>query len=172
MKMKKYLGMIYIATVIGITALAQAQAADKAVRAPSDRFEASLFGSYSSDHNAGAGVGLSYFFNEVVGVSADVQGASRTGLFDFEHLNISGSVVFRYPIDAIRLTPYALVGADYNRGRIHPVDGKADEFNAHAGLGAAFALTKHVSIFGEGRILLFDAYERTYSARAGIRFGF
>jgi opacity protein-like surface antigen len=163
--MKKYLGMIYIATVIGITALSTASA-----QAPRDRFEASLFGSYASNHNAGAGVGLSYFFNEVVGVSADVQAEDFSSLQD--SLNLSASVVFRYPIDAIRLTPYALVGADYNRNRVHPLDGKPDEFNAHAGLGASFGITKHISVFGEGRILLFDAYERTYSARAGIRFGF
>jgi opacity protein-like surface antigen len=169
------------ASLLAVTSNIHAEDADRVVLAPADRFEASLFGSYSGRGQEGAGVGFSFFFDRIIGVSVDAVKENITGSID-EGLNLSASVVLRYPIDSLRLTPYALAGADYNHNRVEVFRNggasrtgqrvQSDEFNAHAGLGAAFAISKHVSVFAEGRYLLFDAYDHDWSARAGLRFGF
>jgi hypothetical protein len=100
MNMKKMILFIGLAaSLLAVTSNIHAEDADRAVLAPADRFEASLFGSYSGRGQEGAGVGFSFFFDRIIGVSVDAVKENITGSID-EGLNLSASVVLRYPIDS------------------------------------------------------------------------
>lgn len=146
-----------------------------------------LFGTYADgnsghvglfgEHGWGGGVGINYFFSRYVGIGAEgywlaarEEGVSQGGDRTAYH-NVTGSLVFRYPIESACLAPYLYLG-----GGAH-FDG--DKWaSAHGGLGLEYRmLPNRFGVFGEVRwTYLGDRYSRDdlnfALAKLGFRFIF
>ena len=124
----------------------------------------------------GGGVGLNYFFHRNIGLGLDAAWLSakestlggntntdRTVLH-----NVSGSVIFRLPIDSACLAPYAYLGGGYHG------DGE-NWASGHLGAGLEYRIVPNkVGIFADGRwTYLGDRHDQTdlnfWSVRAGLR---
>jgi hypothetical protein len=149
-----------------------------------DTFAQASFGSNDKiglfrDTAVGGGIGLNYFFHRNIGIGVDAawlsakestlggnDNSDRTALH-----NVSGSLIFRLPIDSACLAPYAYIGGGYH----------ADGYNwasGHAGVGVEYRVVPNkIGIFVDGRwSYLGDRLEQSdlnfFSARAGVRFVF
>lgn len=137
---------------------------------------------YIRDHGWGGGVGLNYFFARYFGLGVDgiwiygKENAASTphGEDDGPETtfhNVTGSFIFRYPIDSICLAPYAFIGGGYT------VDGD-DWASAHAGVGLEYRVVPNkIGIFTDGRWTYFgDRYGHgdlnNFLVKAGIRWVF
>lgn len=152
-------------------------------------FQLDVFGAYVDgnggshagqirEHGWGGGIGVNYFFTRNIGFGADA-----TWIYADENANVSanggetvfhnftGSLIFRFPIDAACLAPYLFVGGGFH------VDGE-QWASAHAGLGAEYRIVpQRVGLFADARFTYFgDRYgsgdQNNIMARAGVRFIF
>ena len=136
---------------------------------------------YIRDHGWGGGIGVNYFFTRNIGIgvdgiwiygkenaAADVR--NNSGDHTTFH-NVTGSLIFRFPIDEICVAPYVFVGGGFH------VDG--DQWaSAHAGVGLEYRVVPNkIGLFIDGRWTYFgDRYghgdQNNFLGKAGIRFVF
>jgi len=141
-----------------------------------NEFSVDLFGSYlrgeaedwddvfddTDGGRWGGGLGLNYFITRWFGVGADAAVHSNGGAFvDYANANL----IFRVPIDAISLAPYAFGGGGY----LFDPD---EVFTLHAGLGLEFRLNANTGIFIDGRYTWGEDSFESSQIRSGLRFAF
>jgi opacity protein-like surface antigen len=153
--------------------------------------QADIFGAYAvgergevglfQDHGWGGGVGVNYIFARYFGVGVDgywldakadpsVSDGAGHGKGRAVH-DVTGSLIFRYPIDSLCLAPYIFAG-----GGGH-FDGE-DWASAHVGGGLEYRIVPNkVGIFTDGRwTYLGDRYSKNdlnfTLVRAGVRWIF
>jgi hypothetical protein len=136
---------------------------------------------YIRDHGWGGGIGVNYFFTRNIGIGVDgiwIYGKEnaaadvRNGSGDHTTFhNVTGSLIFRFPMDEICLAPYVFVGGGFH------VDG--DQWaSAHAGVGVEYRVVPNkIGLFIDGRWTYFgDRYghgdQNNFLGKAGIRFIF
>ncbi len=126
-----------------------------------------LFGTYTTRDrfgtradNYGGGVGLNYFLTRYVGIGVDSY--LEEGRWPYR---VNGSAIFRIPLGATGLAPYALGGG----GREFKY---VSQYSWHAGGGLEFRLNSHTGIFGDGRRVFPDKTGDYALWRAGIRISF
>jgi len=137
-----------------------------------DAFGTAALGEHSIEHlsdhrirhdtRLGLGIGLNYFFCQYVGIGAEAytENTSRNFVDD-----VSGSLIFRYPIGQTGLAPYGFAGAGY---KFDPIDGKF----AHLGAGLEFRFTPHIGIFVDARYVFVERESDYGLGRLGFRFAF
>jgi len=136
-------------------------------------FSLDIFGSaYDNDRRIGSkvlkgqwggGVGGNYFFTRELGASLDVN-ISNNGHSFLDYLH--ASAVYRYPIEEIRLAPYAFagIGCEFD---------PRDEFSFfHGGFGAEYRLNPLTGIFADTRYVFTDRAKDYWVFRLGMRFVF
>jgi hypothetical protein len=147
------------------------------------------------EHGWGGGVGINYFFTRNIGIGVDASWLDaeesthgvrhhendRVNDFINRHIannndttaihNFTGSLIFRFPMDAACLAPYVYVG-----GGCH-VDG--DQWaSAHAGVGLEYRIVpSKVGLFADGRwTYLGDRFGNNdlnfFQTRLGVRLVF
>jgi hypothetical protein len=135
-------------------------------------FSLDIFGSaYDNDRRIGSkvlqgqwggGVGGRYFFTRELGMSLDTNISDNGHSFlDYIH----ASAVFRYPIEEIRLAPYAFAGIGCE---LDP----RDEFSFHGGFGAEYRLNPLTGLFLDTRYVFADRAKDYWVFRLGLRFVF
>ena len=133
---------------------------------------------YIRDHGWGGGIGINYFFTRNVGIGVDGiwfygkenAAADQDGDHKAFH-NVTGSLIFRFPMDESCLAPYVFVGGGFH------VDG--DQWaSAHAGVGLEYRVVPNkVGLFIDARWTYFgDRYgegdQNNFLGKAGVRFVF
>lgn len=174
----------------GTTAMAMALAAGSFIAAPStraaddpahvfkaDEFSLDLFGTLSigeqtinrlsrdrvrDDGRLGLGIGGNYFFSRIFGVSGE--GYTENTSHSFVD-NASGSLVFRIPLDRIRLAPYAFGGGGY---QFDPIE----QAFLHAGGGLEYRFTDAMGLFADARYVATEDSKDFGVGRLGLRLGF
>ena len=134
------------------------------------------------DHGWGGGIGINYFFTRNVGVGVDgiwLDAKENAGAGNNDNNddggkafhNVTGSLIFRLPMDASCLAPYVFVGGGFH------VDG--DQWaSAHGGVGLEYRIVPNkVGIFVDARWTYFgDRYgagdQNNFLGKAGVRFVF
>jgi hypothetical protein len=105
------------------------------------------------DHGWGGGVAVNYFFVRYFGMSAEgtwLDGHSNAaspegGGHETQFQSVTGSLIFRYPIDAWCLAPYVFAGGGAT------MDGSAWAVG-HVGVGLEYrVLPNKLGIFADGR---------------------
>jgi opacity protein-like surface antigen len=150
--------------------------------------QADVFGAYAvgeggqiglfKDHGWGGGIGVNYFFARYFGLGVDgywldaKEDGNRGGKGSARAVhNVTGSVIFRYPIDTLCLAPYIFAG-----GGGH-FDGE-DWASAHVGGGLEYRIVPNkIGIFADGRwTYLGDRFGRNDLSftlvRTGVRWVF
>ncbi len=130
------------------------------------------------EHGWGGGVGINYFFHRNIGIGVDgiwlaakENAAADAGDGRTTFHNVTGSLIFRFPIDEACLAPYLFVGGGFH------VDGE-QWASAHAGLGLEYRVVPNkVGLFADGRYTYFgDRWDNGDQGfvlvKAGIRFVF
>lgn len=133
------------------------------------------------DHGWGGGVAANYFFARYFGLSAEgtwlaaKHNVSQPGISRDEERttfhNVTGSVIFRYPIDSLCLAPYAYVGGGA------AIDGKKWAVG-HVGVGLEYRIVPNkIGIFADERWNYYgDRFhhdtQNNFMTRAGIRYVF
>ncbi len=115
----------------------------------------------------GGGVGVNYFFTKFfgVGVEQDVFGKKGGSL---AHWGTSAHLFARYPIESLRLAPYALVG-----GGACYAAGLTGHGSGDVGGGLEYRFTRNVGLFGEARYFYSSELPRdSVIYRTGFRFAF
>jgi len=195
--MKKLtLSLLMSLGLVGSTFAGQEMASGKEYKQPppeptcfkDQELQLDIFGAYADgnrphagvidEHAFGGGVGINYFFHRNIGVGVDAtwlyggeKDGDRSNDGDTTYHNFSSSLIFRMPIDAICLAPYAFVGGGFH------VDG-AQWASAHAGVGLEYRIVpERIGIFTDARFTYFgDRYgngeQNNIMARAGVRFVF
>lgn len=134
-------------------------------------FQVDIFGSASvaelgsvddlNDHEAGGGLGVTYFFTRNFGLGYEVRGNARTIKSDF--LNEGGvSAFWRFPIGTV--APYGVAGVGYE------IVDRELRGNVYAGAGLEVRISPRVGVFTEVRRVWEGP--KKYDARAGLRFAF
>lgn len=115
-------------------------------------------------HNArlGAGVGLNYFFTQMIGVGADVYSENTDGAFID---SASANLILRFPLGTSGFAPYAFGGGG------HRFDG-AEAWFAQVGGGMEYRFTPQVGVFFDARWVIPDETKYYGVARLGMRFSF
>ncbi len=114
------------------------------------------------DGQLGGGIGLTYFVTQNWGMSLDTTiGDNGNAFFDY----LAGSVIYRYPIDAIRLAPYAFAGFA-GQFDLH------EEFSGHIGIGAEYRINPLAGVFVDTRYVIADQINNYWLFRLGMRFVF
>lgn len=130
------------------------------------------------DHGWGGGIGINYFFSRNIGIGVDgtwiaakENAAVSTSDDRTVFHNVTGSLIFRFPVDELCLAPYLFVGGGFH------VDGE-QWASAHAGLGLEYRIVPNkVGIFTDARYTYFgDRYgngdQGNVMVKAGVRFVF
>lgn len=139
---------------------------------------ANVHAGYIRDHGWGGGIGINYFFTRNIGIGVDgiwfygkENAAAGEGDDHKAFHNVTGSLIFRFPIDEACFAPYLFVGGGFH------VDG--DQWaSAHAGVGLEYRVVPNkVGLFIDGRWTYFgDRYghgdQNNFLGKAGIRFVF
>ena len=142
-----------------------------------DEFSIDIFGSVSLGEDVirrisrervrdngrlGYGAGANYFFTRHFGLSADAYTENPHHSFVDD---AAGSLVFRLPIDSLRLAPYAFGGGGY---QFDPIE----QPFVHAGAGLEYRFKNNAGIFLDARYV-FARDSRDFGlARLGFRFSF
>lgn len=130
------------------------------------------------DHGWGGGIGVNYFFTRYIGIGAEGywvaakhnDRASRDDDNTTFH-NVNGSLIFRLPIDALCLAPYAYVGG----GAVMDGDQWAVAFG---GVGLEYrVIPNKLGLFIDARWNYYgDRYDagdqNNFTSRAGVRWVF
>jgi hypothetical protein len=137
-----------------------------------DVFGSASLGRYTIDHlsgsrirhnaQGGAGVGLNYYFNQNVGIGADVYSENTTRAFLD---SASANLLLRFPLGECGLAPYVFGGG----GRQFDM---AEAWFGQAGAGLEYRFTPHLGVFTDAR-MVWPHETRYYGvARLGLRFSF
>lgn len=132
-----------------------------------------LFGSvYDNDRHTfsgerakgqfGGGLGTSYFLTRELGLSLDTT-ISDNGSSFFDSL--VGSVIYRYPLEELRIAPYAFAGL----GGQFDV---RDELSGHLGIGLEYRLNPLAGVFVDTRYVFTEETKDFWQFRGGMRFIF
>lgn len=113
------------------------------------------------DDAALGGVGVNYFFTEMVGLGVDAYWFDSNGAIH----NFDGSLIIRFPIQSACIAPYI-----YGGGGFH-TDG-TNQGSFHAGAGVEWKFASTTSLFVDGRYTWLDESNDTALARAGVRLTF
>ena len=110
----------------------------------------------------GLGAGLNYFFSRNFGLSVEAytENAGHSFVDD-----AAGSLVFRIPIDKIRLAPYVFGGGGY---QFDPIE----QSFAHVGAGLEYRFVNNMGVFLDGRYVFTEDSKDFGLARLGFRFSF
>jgi hypothetical protein len=133
------------------------------------------------DHGWGGGVAVNYFFARYFGLSAEgtwLEGHSNSAEFQngaqdhgTQFQSVTGSLIFRYPIDAWCIAPYVFTGGGAT------MDGSAWAVY-HIGVGLEYRVVPNkIGIFADGRWNYYgDRYghdtQNNFLFRAGARLVF
>lgn len=163
-----WMGMVVLLVTSGVQA--QSSFSDRMAFAPGEAmFSANelsldLGGAYTSrDRNGnskdawGPAVGLNYFFTENIGVGADTY---SDGIRIPYMLN--GSVIFRYPLREMSLSPYVFAGAGRQWER-------ASQWTGHLGIGVEYRFNAFTSAFTDLRGVFPDQTDNYATWRFGFR---
>ena len=135
---------------------------------------------YLRDHGWGGGIGINAFFTRNIGIGVDgiwiygKENAASNHDNDSDSTvfhNVTGSLIFRFPMDEICLAPYVFVGGGYT------VDGD-DWASAHAGVGLEYRVVPNkVGLFIDARWTYFGdrsgrGDQNNFLGTAGVRFVF
>lgn len=126
-----------------------------------------LFGTYASRDRLGnsadrwgGGAGVNFFFLRYVGISAD------SYLEEWRvPYRVNGSVILRFPLDNLHLSPYVFGGAGRELKHL-------PQWTAHAGAGAEFRLNASTGFFADIRRVIPDKSGDYTLVRAGVRLAF
>jgi len=115
-----------------------------------------------SNGRLGAGLGANFFFNRYFGLSAE--GYSENTGHSFVD-NASGSLVFRVPIESIRLAPYVFAGGGY---QFDPIE----QAFFQAGVGVEYRFLHNMGVFVDARYVATEDSKDFGLGRLGFRFSF
>ena len=130
-----------------------------------DAFAAGYF--HNSSRSAwGGGLGVNYFFTNFIGIGVEQDVLARRG--ETTEWVTAGNLLLRYPICAINLAPYALVGGGASYGCKRQGHGFGD-----VGAGLEYRFTNNVGLFTDARwIYSYEDPKSSVLGRAGVRFAF
>jgi len=111
------------------------------------------------DGRLGAGLGLNYFLTRNIGIGADAYSENTAHSFVDD---LSGSLIFRLPIDKAHLAPYAFGGGGY---QFDP----NEVWFGHVGVGLEVRLTHNLSLFADARYVMPEKIDNYGVGRAGLR---
>jgi hypothetical protein len=114
------------------------------------------------DGRLGAGVGLNHFVTRNFGFGLDAYSENTNDEFVD---NASANLIFRIPLDAVHLAPYAYGGGGYQFEA-------TDRGFLQAGAGLEFRFTEKVGIFADARYVFTRDAANFGMGRAGVRFVF
>lgn len=140
----------------------------------------------------GFGMGASYFFLRYVGIGVEqdifgrTDGGFRRGDFGYIRWATIGNLFLRYPIDAWRIAPYAMLGGGAMYGStpdatINAGAGRKASYRlsgqgfGHVGGGLDFRLTRNVGVFSDLRYVFSGVSglpENQMLWRFGVRMAF
>lgn len=137
-----------------------------------DVYGTASLGRYTLDHlsgsrirhntRLGAGLGLNYFFTQMIGVGADVYSENTSGAaID----SASANLILRFPLGNSGFAPYAFGGGG------HQFDG-AEAWFAQFGGGMEYRFTPKIGAFFDARWVIPDETKYYGVARLGLRFAF
>ena len=133
-----------------------------------------LFGSYTDTMTRGrlkdgfgGGIGSQHFFTKFIGLGLDAYAWNGDRPRDDITAAVNGSVILRYPIEALRLAPYLFGGA----GGIF-TKSAGPQIGEHVGLGAEYRFTKNWGVFADARYEFVDKDNDYILPRVGVRFAF
>lgn len=109
----------------------------------------------------GGGVEAGYFFTKYIGLSLQGYGWDTS----IDMYGMSGSLVFRYPIESCHLAPYVFAGVGYDAE-------PQEQGTAHGGAGLEYRFTPQWGIFADGRYVAAWDTNDYVQIRTGVRFAF
>lgn len=123
----------------------------------------SLFGSYvdKDDSDVAPGGGVSYFFTQHLGIGAFTHWENFEGTFID---NLSAEGYFRFPLDRLKLAPYAVVAWGYSF--------ETEESFWAPGAGVEWRLNEKWGFFGDLRWQINDDTDDGVAVRFGARLVF
>ena len=129
-----------------------------------DTFYTGFFGSHGSQLSTGSGggFGLNFFFAKYFGIGYEAAWYDNNGTA--EHLPLAGNFFIRYPICAINLAPYVMVGGGAGW------DGTCIGYG-NVGGGLEYRFTNNIGLFVDGRYF-YGGSGNVANLRSGLRFAF
>jgi len=129
-----------------------------------DTFYTGFFGSKGSEltTGSGGGFGLNFFFAKYFGIGYEAAWYDKNGTA--EHLPLAGNFFIRYPICAINLAPYVMVGGGAGW------DGTCIGYG-NVGGGLEYRFTNNIGLFVDGRYF-YGGSGNVANLRSGLRFAF
>jgi len=120
---------------------------------------------HSIRHNGawGGGVGVNYFFTEMLGIGGDLNIPDNGGNFID---SVSGNLIARFPIEPCGIAPYVFGGG--GRGTGDPVW----QWFGQAGVGIEYRFNPVTGVFSDARYIWNDKTPNALLIRAGLRFVF
>ena len=118
----------------------------------------------------GGNLGVNYFFSKYFGIGLDnsvgsVRNAGMTGFNGLQaDYGIQGDLLFRYPICAWNIAPYAMIGGGGHWGPSSQGDG-------NVGGGLEYRVTPNIGLFADCR-WLYGTQLSMALPRVGMRFAF
>jgi hypothetical protein len=109
----------------------------------------------------GGGVEAGYFFTKWIGFSLQGYGWDSSDAI----YGMSGSVIFRYPIENCQLAPYVFGGVGYDAE-------PQEQGTAHGGAGLEYRFTPQWGVFADGRYVAAWDTNDYVQVRTGVRFAF
>lgn len=130
-----------------------------------DAYYSGFFGSNDSRFRTGSGggFGINYFFYRYFGVGYEAQWYSNNG--SVENLPLAGNFFLRYPICAINLAPYVVVGGGGAWGQGEGIG------YGNVGAGLEYRITDHIGLFADGRYF-YGGTGNVANLRSGLRIAF
>jgi hypothetical protein len=126
-----------------------------------------LFGTWANkdrfgadDDNFGGGLGLTFFFTRVLGISAD----SYIEEWKLPY-RANASLIARVPVGQSGLAPYAFGGGG-RQWKYVP------QYTAHAGAGVQLKLNAKTALFGDWRRVFPETTDDHHLVRFGLNLGF
>ncbi len=114
----------------------------------------------------GGGLGVNYFFTKFIGIGVEQDVFGRAN--EAAEWATIGNLFIRYPICAINLAPYAMVGGGAAYG-----DGRRGHGFGHVGGGLEYRVTQNIGLFSDARWIYSSEEPKSgLLGRAGLRFAF
>ncbi|MEI8386487.1 MAG: hypothetical protein WCG76_02705 [Verrucomicrobiota bacterium] len=131
-----------------------------------DTFYSGVVGTRNSTlgTGSGGGLGLNFFFAKYFGIGWEGSLYSNQGTASW--MPVNGNFFVRFPICAINLAPYVMVGggADFQRNR-------ASIGYGNVGAGVEYRITNNIGLFTDGRYM-YGGSGNVANIRGGLRFAF